>query len=110
MALLDLKMPGINGEDLMLKLKERDPLIEVVILTGHGSIRSATDCTRYGAFDYLLKPCEIDDVIAALSSAYAKRIKAKNEAKAERVNEILANAIGYGPVELLKELKKIADD
>jgi len=106
-ALIDLKMPGMDGEELLNKLKERDSTIEVVILTGHGSVKSAASLTRSGAYEYLLKPCELDEIISAISSAYAKRIKAINESKSDKVNEIMEKAIGYSPAELLEELRKI---
>ena len=106
-ALLDLKMPGMAGEELLKKLKDIHPFMEVVILTGHGSISSAVDCTRCGAYEYLQKPCAIDELISVISKAYAKRIKAKEATKATRVEELLGKAMGYSPMELLEELKKI---
>ncbi len=106
-ALIDLKMPGMDGEELLNQLKRRDDSIEVVILTGHGSIKSATSLTRSGAYEYLLKPCELDEIISAVSAAYAKRVKAKSDLKAKKVNEVLSKAIGYSPGELLEKLRKI---
>jgi DNA-binding NtrC family response regulator len=53
-ALLDLKMPGIDGEELLRRLKDLDPLVEIIILTGHGSIESAFRTSRNGAYQYLL--------------------------------------------------------
>lgn len=108
-ALLDLKMPGMDGEELLGKLKELHPDLEVVILTGHGSIKSAVDLTRQGAFEYLQKPCELDALITSISNAYAKRIVARKAAKAARVEALLGKAVGYSPIELLNELKKIED-
>jgi len=109
-ALIDLKMPGMDGEELLNKLKEKDPSIEVVILTGHGSVKSAASLTRSGAYEYLLKPCELDEIISAISKAYAKRIKAISETKSDKVNQLMAKAIGYGPAELLEALRKINNE
>ena len=106
-ALLDLKMPGMDGEQLLAKLKEKFPSMEVVILTGHGSVDSAIRTTQAGAFGYLQKPCELDEVIAAISQAYAKQIMAKKTEKAKRVQAVLDQAIGYSPTQLLDELRKI---
>ncbi len=106
-ALLDLKMPGMDGEELLKQLKEKDASIEVVILTGHGSIQSAANLTRSGAYEYLLKPCELDDVIKAITNAYTKRLKAKSEAHAKKVETIMERAIGMSPMEILSELRKI---
>ncbi len=106
-ALLDLKMPGMDGEELLLKLKERDPSLEVIILTGHGSIKSAATLTKEGAYEYLLKPCDLDDVIGALSNAFAKRVKARNEQKTARVNTLMEEAVNLSPIELLRKLEEL---
>ncbi len=106
-ALLDLKMPGMDGEELLHKIKEMHPRMEVVILTGHGSIDSAKRLTRDGAYEYLQKPCELDELISVLSQAYARRIVSAKESKARRVQELLDKATGYSPIALLEELRKI---
>ncbi len=109
-ALLDLKMPGMDGEELLNHIKQHDPTMEVVILTGHGSIQSATSLTRSGAYEYLLKPCELDAVIGALSSAYSKRLRAKGEQHAKKVEEVMSRALGMSPMEILTELRNIQED
>ncbi len=106
-ALLDLKMPGMDGEELLGRIKAHDPTVEVVILTGHGSIHSAASLTRSGAYEYLLKPCELDDVIKAISSAFSKRLKAMGKKHAELVEEIMNRAVGMSPIELLTELRNL---
>ena len=106
-ALLDLKMPGMDGEELLKKIKHLHPKMEVVILTGHGSIDSAKRVTCDGAYEFLQKPCELDDLIAVLSQAYAKRIMAGKALKASKVEALLKKATGYSPLKLLEELRKI---
>ena len=106
-AVLDLKMPGIDGEELLQILKEKHPTMEVVILTGHGSIDSAVRSTQQGAYEYLQKPCQLDDLISVISRAYAKRIQAVEAHKAAKVEEVLKNAMSYSPLGLLEALKKI---
>jgi two-component system NtrC family response regulator len=108
-ALIDLKMPEMDGEELLKKLKESIPAMEVIILTGHGSIDSATRTTRAGAFEYLQKPCELDELISAISTAYSKRVKAKNEALRAQVNAIMADAAGYNPLDVLYMLRDLED-
>ena len=71
-ALVDLKMPGINGEETLKALKAEHKWMEVVILTGHGTIDSAVECTKSGAFSFLQKPCNLDDLLDALKDAYKK--------------------------------------
>src|SRR4030042_6704586 len=63
-ALVDLKMPGINGEQTLEALKKEHQWMEVVILTGHGSVDSAVECTKSGADSYLQKPCEGEQLLA----------------------------------------------
>jgi DNA-binding NtrC family response regulator len=70
-ALIDLKMPGMDGEQLLKELKTHIPEMEDIILTGHGSIESAKRTTRAGAYEYLQKPCDLDDVISSITSAYS---------------------------------------
>ncbi len=60
-ALVDLKMPGMSGEETLEALKKEHEWMEVVILTGHGSVDSAVECTKSGAYSYLQKPCELRD-------------------------------------------------
>ncbi len=68
-ALLDLRMPGMDGLTLMKHLRALDPSLPVVMLTGHGSIASAIEAIRLGAFDYLEKPCDAEDVASTLQRA-----------------------------------------
>ena len=69
-ALVDLKMPGINGEETLKALKAEHKWLEVVILTGHGTIDSAVECTKIGAHSYLQKPCDLNELLEALKNAY----------------------------------------
>lgn len=109
-ALIDLKMPEMDGEELLHKLKDRDPLMEIIILTGHGTIKSATRTTKAGAYEYLLKPCEFDDLITSITNAYAKRMKNINADKDVEINKVIENALGKSPIQLLNELKKLNQD
>jgi len=74
-ALIDLKMPEMDGEELLYHLKNQDPFLEVVILTAHGSIDSAIRSTKQGAFSYLYKPCPMDTLLHTLKEAYLNRMK-----------------------------------
>jgi len=106
-AVLDLKMPGMNGEDLLQRLKNGQPLLEVIILTGHGSIRSAVECTRTGAYDYLQKPCDFETLLHNIAGAFAKRLKSENAQDASLVDGIVSQFEDSGSLELIKELQKI---
>ncbi len=88
-ALVDLKMPGINGEETLAALKAEQEGLEVVILTGHGTIDSAIECTRIGAFAFLQKPCELNELLDTLHKAYAKKQKNVEEINERRIKGIL---------------------
>ena len=68
-ALLDLKMPGMDGIELMHEIRGRHVDLPVVILTGHGTIPSAIEAIQTGAYHYLQKPCEVDEVEITLRNA-----------------------------------------
>jgi two-component system response regulator CpxR len=74
--ILDLKMPGIDGFEVLKKIKKTKPNIEVIILTGHGSEKDKKTCMELGAFAYLQKPADIDLITSTMRKAYEK-IKAK---------------------------------
>ncbi|MGW8194796.1 MAG: response regulator [Desulforhopalus sp.] len=74
---LDLKMPGINGVEVLHKTKEVKPEIEIIILTGHGSEEDRKTCMELGAFAYLQKPVDISDLTATIDKAYKKVAAAK---------------------------------
>ena len=60
---LDVRMPGIGGINTLREIKKIDPLMEVIMLTGHASIEAAIEGMNWGAFDYLMKPTDTDDLI-----------------------------------------------
>ncbi|MBZ0264947.1 response regulator [bacterium] len=107
LALLDLKMPGMNGKQVLEILKSEHRFVEVVILTGHGSLESAVECTKLGAFGYLPKPYELDDLIEILKDAYTVRMKKKFEADEDRLKNILSLATGGSALGILRALKKL---
>lgn len=65
LAVVDLKMPGRSGLELVRELKTIDPTTNIVVLTGYGSIATALEAVRLGATHYLTKPCDVDDILAA---------------------------------------------
>ena len=106
-ALLDLKMPEMDGEELLDRLKQRQPTIEIIILTGHGSIESAFRSAKVGVYEYLLKPCDFDDLVKSLNTAFSKRLKAVGEEEARQVEDLMSHAGGMSPLDLLRRLKGI---
>lgn len=67
--LLDVKMPGLGGLEVIKKVKEKWPNLQVLLLTGHGSTRDAEEGMRAGAFKYVMKPVNIEDLVALLREA-----------------------------------------
>jgi len=74
-AVLDLKMEDMNGIDVLKILKKMDPRLAVLMLTGHGSEEAAREGLAAGAFDYLTKPCELEDLLVKIRAAYTTRLQ-----------------------------------
>ena len=72
-VILDVKMPGLDGIETLARIKQQHPLIEVVMLTGHATVASAIDGMKKGAFDYLMKPCDVDILLEKINEATAKK-------------------------------------
>ena len=106
-ALVDLKMPGIDGEETLKKLKAEHRWMEVIILTGHGTIDSAVECTKRGAYSYLQKPCDLDHLLETLESAYKKKVMNKKKIEEKKVNDLLKASFSGSAREILRRLKEI---
>jgi DNA-binding response OmpR family regulator len=72
---LDLKMPGVDGMEVLRRVRETYPKVQVVILTGHGSEKDEAEARRLGAYAYLRKPVEIEVLIKTLRSAYKHKVE-----------------------------------
>ena len=72
-VVLDIKMPGMDGIETLREIKKEFPLVEVIMLTGHGSTESAVEGMKLGAFDYLLKPADFDDLSTKLDAARKRK-------------------------------------
>jgi DNA-binding NtrC family response regulator len=74
-VVLDLKMEDMDGIEVLKVLKIMDPRLAVIMLTGHGSAEAAQQGIKLGAFDYLTKPCELEELVEKIKEAYAYRKK-----------------------------------
>jgi DNA-binding NtrC family response regulator len=72
-AILDLKMEDMDGIEVLKIFKKMFPPMEVIMLTGHGSEQAARDGMEFGAFDYLIKPCELNELLKKIREAVQNR-------------------------------------
>ncbi|NLY40806.1 MAG: response regulator [Desulfovibrionales bacterium] len=86
--ILDVNMPGRNGMEMLQIFKQRYPLVEVIMLTGHATLESAIDGMRLGAFDYLIKPCAIDVLVRKVMEAVDKKRRHEEKIVDAKVREM----------------------
>ncbi len=70
---LDVKMPGMDGLETLKKIKQELPLIEVIMLTGHATIQSGIEGMKLGAYDFLTKPCDVEELVSKINDAANKK-------------------------------------
>lgn len=99
-AVVDLKMPGIDGIECTKRIKAVQPFLEVILLTGHGSHESALEAGRHDAYRYLLKPYEFDELVARIEEAYEERRTRMAEGFRREMQEIIDH--GGSPREILR--------
>jgi len=81
---LDVRMPDMDGIATLTQIKKIAPQVEVIILTGHASMDAAMEIMRLGGYDYLLKPCPVEDLLAKIESAYERKITREGKVEGER--------------------------
>jgi DNA-binding NtrC family response regulator len=72
-VVLDVLMPGMDGIETLKLLKKKKPFIEVIILTGHGSVESGLQGMQFGAFDYIMKPADLDELLEKIQQACERK-------------------------------------
>lgn len=87
-VILDVKMPGMDGIETLREIKKAFPLVEVIMLTGHATVETAIEGMKIGAFDYLMKPCDIDQLMAKVQEARTKKRKHEEKIIQARIKEI----------------------
>ncbi len=100
LALLDIKMPGMDGMELQRRLREADPDLTVIIMTGYASVETAVQALKTGAYDYITKPIDPDELVHLVSNAIGhKRYKREVERLRENLEEIYPDTrlIGNSP-------------
>ena len=89
-VVLDVRMPGMDGIETLRVIKQRHPLVEVIMLTGHASLEVAKEGMELGAFDYLMKPINIDELLYKLQDANQK--KNIQEKKISQLKEVISSS------------------
>jgi DNA-binding NtrC family response regulator len=107
LVILDLKMPNLDGYEFLNIVSKTDPYLPIIILTGHGSLQEAVELTKRGAFDYFLKPPDIDRLLSSIVKALElrKQLLEKGKEKPTQPFEALDNIIGES--EEIKSIKTI---
>ena len=89
-VVLDVKMPGMDGLETLQKIKANFPLTEVIMLTAHATVESAIEGMKLGAFDYLMKPCNMDRLMEIVKEAARKKRNHEEKIREARVKELLS--------------------
>jgi len=100
---LDLKMPGMDGMEVLRRVKKAHPRVQIVILTGHGSEKDREEAERLGAYAYLQKPVPIDKLMDTLKGAYKKFKSVKHTIDTALMAQAMAQA---GEVELARKMMR----
>ncbi|GKT08839.1 response regulator [Desulforhabdus sp. TSK] len=87
-VILDVKMPGMDGIETLREIKKTYPLVEVIMLTGHATVETGIEGMKLGAFDYLMKPCDIDQLMMKVQEAKNKKDQHQQKIIQARVNKI----------------------
>ncbi len=87
-VILDVKMPDMDGIETLAEIKRKYPLVEVMMLSGHADVASAIEGMKQGAFDYLMKPVDMDRIITKVTEAAAKKRQHEEKIIQARIKEI----------------------
>lgn len=87
-VVLDVKMPGMDGIEALKQIKAAHPMVEVIMLTGHATVDSAIEGMKLGALDYLMKPCDMEVLMAKVQEAKLKKIKQEEKIAEARAMSI----------------------
>ena len=89
-VILDIKMPGgMDGIEALREIKKIQPLAEVILLTGHASVETSIEGMKLGAFDYLLKPIKLDDLLNKIAQAIEKKDTHDNKIRSAQIKKLL---------------------
>lgn len=90
-VVLDVVMPGVDGIEALKEIKSLKPLTEVIMLTGNATVETAIEGMRLGAFDYLMKPCETEELLAKIDKAYERKAEQEERIREAKVKELFTS-------------------
>ncbi len=90
-VVLDVIMPGKNGIETLKEIKSLKPLVNVIMLTGHATVETAIDGMKTGAFDYLMKPTDTNDLVGKIKKAYKIKAAHDDRIRKAEINKIIKN-------------------
>ena len=90
-VILNVEMPGMGGMEILFKIKQRQPLVEVIMMADHASVASAIEGLKNGAFDYIIKPCNIQAVLGKIEEARKKKMFAEEKIHKSKVDRIISH-------------------
>ncbi|BBO80393.1 response regulator [Desulfosarcina ovata] len=96
-VVLDVKMPGMDGVATLREIKRQFPMVEVIMLTGHATVESAIDGLKSGAVDYLMKPADLEEIVAKATNAFNRRVDIEEKIRVARMRGLMKS-----PREMLK--------
>jgi DNA-binding NtrC family response regulator len=85
-VILDVRLPGIEGTEVLREIKSLKPLTEVIMLTGHGTVEMAIEGMKLGAFDFMMKPCETDDLTAKIDKAHDRKADQEDRIRTAKIS------------------------
>jgi DNA-binding NtrC family response regulator len=89
LVVLDVQMPGLDGVEALRQIRQLKPLIEVIMLTGHATVQTAIDGMKLGAFDFLLKPTETEELVEKIRRAYSRKAEQDRRIQEAEISEIV---------------------
>ena len=101
-VILDVKMPGMDGIETLKAIKKDFPLVEVIMLTGHGTVESAVEGLKSGATDYLTKPTDVNELIEKSEEAFDKRQRLEEKIRLAQTRSFMKS-----PREIIKETEGV---
>ncbi len=89
-VILDIKMPGgMDGIETLREIKKVQPLSEIILLTGHGSVETSIEGMKLGAFDYVLKPVKLEDLLVKMAEAFEKKDAHDQKIRSAKIRELI---------------------